>query len=105
MRDAADRSIRRGEPVSPRLRLLPFIFELSDENGLHARPAAKIVRCLDGLDAHVTVEANGKSAAADRLVELMALGAVRGTRLLVSADGREAGKALAAVRDVLEREL
>jgi PTS hybrid protein len=65
-------------------------FELVNQAGMHARPAAKIAGGLSGLDAEVTVNgADGSS-----MTELMMLGAGRGTVLHVEASGPDAAKAV-----------
>lgn len=60
--------------------------------GLHARPAALIVRMLAGLDAKVQV--NGVNAAS--VLDLMRLGAVEGDTVTITAQGPQA-------RDAVER--
>jgi PTS hybrid protein len=65
-------------------------FELVNQAGMHARPAAKIAGGLSGMDAEVTV--NGADGAS--MTELMMLGAGRGTVLHVGASGPDAAKAV-----------
>jgi phosphoenolpyruvate---glycerone phosphotransferase subunit DhaM len=65
-------------------------FELVNQAGMHARPAAKIAGALSGMDAEVTV--NGADGAS--MTELMMLGAGRGSVLHVEASGPDAAKAL-----------
>ncbi|MDQ0823170.1 PTS hybrid protein [Arthrobacter sp. V4I6] len=65
-------------------------FELVNQAGMHARPAAKIAGGLSGMDAEVTV--NGADGAS--MTELMMLGAGRGTVLHVEANGPDAAKAV-----------
>ncbi|HMK92980.1 MAG TPA: dihydroxyacetone kinase phosphoryl donor subunit DhaM, partial [Thermoleophilia bacterium] len=68
--------------------------------GLHARPAAALVRTASAFDADVTVSdvtASRGPASARSLNEIATLGARAGDELLVSAAGPEAGAALAAI--------
>jgi PTS hybrid protein len=65
-------------------------FELINQAGMHARPAAKIAGSLAGMEAEVTI--NGADGAS--MTELMMLGAVRGTVLHVEASGPDAAKAV-----------
>jgi PTS hybrid protein len=65
-------------------------FELVNETGLHARPAAKLAGGLSGLDADVTV--NGMDGAS--MTSLMMLGAGKGSTLHVEASGPDAAKAV-----------
>ena len=68
--------------------------------GLHARPAARLVRTAAAFDADVTVEdltAARGPVSARSLNAVAALGAGRGHELLVRARGPQAGEALAAI--------
>jgi phosphoenolpyruvate---glycerone phosphotransferase subunit DhaM len=72
---------------------------LADPEGLHARPAAALVRLVSGFDARVTV--NGADAAS--LLAILALGLRHGAEVTVRADGPQAAEARAAVVDLLGR--
>lgn len=65
-------------------------FELVNQAGMHARPAAKIAGGLSGMDADVTI--NGADGAS--MTELMMLAAGKGTVLHVEASGPDAAKAV-----------
>ncbi len=70
------------------------------EHGLHARPAAAVVRAAAGLDAEVRIEnvtAGRGPAAARSLTALSTLGALRGHTVRILARGLQASEALAAV--------
>lgn len=68
-------------------------FELVNQAGMHARPAAKIAGGLSGLDAEVTV--NGVDGAS--MTGLMTLAAGKGAVLHVEAYGPDAERAVAYV--------
>lgn len=70
---------------------------LADPEGLHARPAAALVRTVARFDARVTVD----GAEASSLLALLALGLRTGVEVRVRATGPEAGAARAAVVDLL----
>ncbi|WP_375389257.1 dihydroxyacetone kinase phosphoryl donor subunit DhaM [uncultured Amnibacterium sp.] len=72
---------------------------LTDPEGLHARPAAALVRLAGGFDAHVTVD--GADAAS--LLAILALGLRQGAEVTVRADGPQAAEARAAIVDLLRR--
>lgn len=72
-------------------------FELVNQAGMHARPAAKIAGGLSGMDAEVTV--NGVDGTS--MTELMMLGAAKGTVLHVEASGPDAGKAVDYLRGLV----
>ena len=71
---------------------------LADPEGLHARPAAALVRLAARFDARVTV--NGADASS--LLRVIALGLRSGERVTVRADGPDAAAAVEAVVDLLE---
>ncbi|CAN7164788.1 dihydroxyacetone kinase phosphoryl donor subunit DhaM [Arthrobacter sp. LjRoot14] len=73
-------------------------FELVNQAGMHARPAAKIAGGLAGLDAEVTV--NGMDGAS--MTGLMTLGAGKGSILHVEAWGPDAARAVKYVGGLVE---
>ena len=69
--------------------------------GLHARPAALLVRTAAGYDAAVTIAdaTNGRGPVGARsLIGVATLGARRGHELVVRAEGPQAAEALAAIQ-------
>ncbi len=73
---------------------------LTNEIGLHARPAALVARTMAGFDARVTVRFGDARADGRSVLALMALGARGGDQVRVSATGPQAGEALAAFQDL-----
>jgi phosphocarrier protein len=71
--------------------------------GLHFRAAAKILKIAREQRCSVLLEKkNGESADAASLLEMLTLCAISGTRLKVTADGRNGSKALAMIEEVFE---
>jgi phosphocarrier protein HPr len=68
--------------------------ELPDEVALHARPAGTFVREAARFTVDISVAANGKSANAKSILEVLALGARGGTELTISASGERAAEAV-----------
>jgi phosphotransferase system HPr (HPr) family protein len=64
---------------------------------LHARPAATFVKTALKFHSRVTVGIDGKVADAKSILAVLALGAVGGTVLCLSAEGDDAPDALAAL--------
>lgn len=73
-------------------------FELVNEAGMHARPAARIAGGVSGMDAEVTV--NGVDAAS--MTGLMTLGAGKGSVLHVEASGPDAERAVEYVGSLVK---
>jgi phosphoenolpyruvate---glycerone phosphotransferase subunit DhaM len=77
--------------------------ELTNSVGLHARPAALVVRALDSLDASVAVRFGDESADAKSVLALMGLGAPGGARVEVVASGADAAEAVRRVEELAAR--
>jgi len=72
-------------------------------HGLHFRAAAKIVRISREQQCPVLLEKkNGETASAESLLEMLTLCAISGTRLRVTAEGKNGSKALAMIEEVVE---
>jgi phosphocarrier protein len=75
---------------------------IANKNGLHARPAAEIVKTAAKFKAEITLirddlEVNGKS-----IMGVMMLAAEYGSSLVLRADGADADKAVAALATLIE---
>ena len=64
-----------------------FEFTVTDQNGIHARPAGQLVKEAQKLSSDVTVSCREKSADAKKLFSLMSLGAKCGDTLTVTVSG------------------
>jgi phosphocarrier protein HPr len=77
--------------------------QIVNRNGLHARPAAEIVKAAAKFQSDITItrddmEVNGKS-----IMGVMMLAAEYGSRLKLKADGPDAEQAVAAIADVIAK--
>lgn len=76
--------------------------------GLHARPAAQLVRIASGFDATMSVEKldeegeEGEEADCRSVLSLLMLAAGKGTRLLLRASGPQAEEAFRAAVEFFE---
>jgi len=75
---------------------------LTNEVGLHARPAAVLARSLAPIEADVIVRLGEQEADAHSVLALMALGARKGDRIEVRAGGAQAGEALRVVQELVQ---
>jgi phosphocarrier protein HPr len=62
--------------------------------GLHARPAAMFVRVANKHRAEIWVEKDGEQVNGKSIMGLMMLAAGQGSKLLLSAEGSDADKAV-----------
>ena len=72
---------------------------VADPVGLHARPAALLVRLAGTFESRITV--NGASGAS--VLEIMSLGVAQGDTVHLTAVGEDAHAAIAALTDMLEQ--
>ena len=75
---------------------------IRNQRGLHARAAARFVKCAEGFDAEVTVVKKEISVSGLSIMGLMMLAAGPGTTIEVRATGREAAAALAALAALVD---
>jgi PTS hybrid protein len=71
---------------------------LTNDVGLHARPAALLARSIVDLDARVTVQLGDQRADGASVLALLALTARSGDRLVVIAQGSQAAEAIARIQ-------
>ena len=71
--------------------------QIINRKGLHARATAKLVQCVEGFDAVVTVTRNGETVGGTSIMGILTLGAGIGCSILVTAEGPQAGEALDAI--------
>lgn len=74
---------------------------LAGRNGLHARPAAKVVEIARRYTASVTLVHGPTSASAKDLLDVLYLAAPYGATLVVSAEGFDAAAAVDALEAYL----
>lgn len=70
--------------------------------GLHARPAAQLVRMAAGFSSAIELERDGMSVNAKSIMGVMMLAAEQGAVLQLRADGPDADAAIAALAELIE---
>jgi phosphotransferase system HPr (HPr) family protein len=80
---------------------LAALVRLPESVALHARPAGEFVREAARAAAEIRVEANGRSANAKSILDILALGATGGTELVISASGPDAAEALERLAELV----
>jgi phosphocarrier protein HPr len=73
------------------------VLTIVNQRGLHARAAAKFVKCAEAFDAEVTVERHDMKVSGQSIMGLMMLAAAPGSEIAVSASGPQAAEALEAL--------
>ncbi len=83
----------------------PFTHIINKSVGIHVRPAGEIANICKQHNCTVTVCCGNKQADGSSVIELMKLGAARGQQLSVAAEGRDAGKVLALLKNFMSENI
>ena len=78
------------EPLMKQIELV-----ILNETGLHARPAKVLVNLAKQFKSNISLQHKGKRANAKSMVSVLTLGAVRGSDIIVQAEGVDEEKAIA----------
>ena len=82
-----------------------FKYVISDEIGIHARPAGMLAKEAKGFSSKITLEAHGKSAEVPKLMAVMSLGVKNGAEVTVKAEGDDEDAAIAKMKEFMEANL
>jgi phosphocarrier protein HPr len=82
--------------------ILTRTFEIRNQYGIHARPAALFVKTAARFDVDVMVEKDGNSVSGKSIMGLMTLEASRGSKLKVTASGADAAEVLNELQALCE---
>lgn len=82
-----------------------FKYVITDEIGIHARPAGMLAKEAKGFSSKITLEANGKSAEVTKLMAVMSLGVKKGAEVTVKAEGDDEDAAIAKMKEFMEANL
>jgi phosphocarrier protein len=78
------------------------VVTICNQKGLHARAAVRFVKTAGQFDAEVLVRKNGTQVPGSDIMELLMLGAAPGAVIELTATGREAEAAVAALAQLIE---
>jgi phosphocarrier protein len=70
--------------------------------GMHARAAAKFVHIAARYESHVRVAREAREMDGKSIMGVLLLAAARGSRITISADGRDEGDAIEALTALVE---
>jgi phosphocarrier protein len=83
-----------------------FDYTITDEIGIHARPAGILVKEAKNFQSAITITtAAGKKADARKLMAIMALAVKNGDTVTVSAEGDDEDTAITALEDFFKANL
>ena len=82
-----------------------FEYTITDEVGIHARPAGLLVKEVKKYDSVINVTKDGKSAEAKKLMALMGLGVKQGDTVTVSVEGGDEEAVAAKMEEFFKNNL
>ena len=71
--------------------------------GLHARPAAKLVRLASSFQSHIELVKDGMAVNAKSIMGVMMLAAEQGSTILLRAHGSDAEAAITALAELMAK--
>ena len=77
--------------------------QILNKNGLHARPAAEIVKISAKFQSEITLSRDGMEVNGKSIMGVMMLAAECGATLVLRAEGSDADAALDALADLIQR--
>ncbi len=82
-----------------------FSYTVKDELGIHARPAGMLVKEVKNFQSKVTLEKDGKSVDASRLMAVMSMGVKKNQTVTVTVEGDDEDAACDALKAFFETNL
>lgn len=87
------------------MKMKSFSYTVKDELGLHARPAGMLVKEVKNFQSKVTLEKDGKSVDASRLMAVMSMGVKKDQTVTVTVEGDDEDAACDALKAFFETNL
>ncbi len=75
---------------------------ITNEVGLHARPAAQFVQAAKTFKSKVSVAKGNQKVDAKSIIGVLSLGAGKGATVVIEASGEDEAKAVAALKKLIE---
>ncbi len=82
-----------------------FQYVITDELGMHARPAGQLVKVASSQPCDVKLSANGQTVDGKRIIGVMRLAAKQGQTLTVTCEGQGEEEAAAVIEEFLKNNL
>ncbi len=82
-----------------------FSYTVKDELGIHARPAGMLVKEVKNFQSKVTLEKDGKTVDASRLMAVMGMGVKKDMTVKVTVEGEDEEACYEAIKAFFETNL
>jgi len=77
--------------------------EISNEVGLHVRPASMLVEIASKFESEIWIEKDGQEANGKSIMSLLLLSAEKGSKIKIKAEGPDAEEAVKALVSIIEK--
>ncbi len=77
-------------------------FVVRNKVGLHARPASLLVKTASRFESKITIIKENVAVDAKSILSLLTLGACKGDRITITANGRDEKEAIQKIVDTLQ---
>lgn len=77
--------------------------EISNEVGIHVRPASMLVEIASKFESEIWIEKNGQEANGKSIMSLLLLSAEKGSKIKIKAEGPDAEEAVKALVNIVEK--
>ena len=85
--------------------MITFDYTITDEQGIHARPAGELIKLVKTFTSTVNMEKNGKEADCHKIFSIMGLAVKQGDTVTFSVDGEDEEGAAFAIKEFMEKNL
>ncbi len=82
-----------------------FKYVITDEMGIHARPAGLLVKAVKGYNCSVKMEKGGRTVDCKGIMGVMSLGAKKGDEVTLTFDGADEDVAYEAISKFMQENL
>ncbi|RLL41133.1 phosphocarrier protein HPr [Oceanobacillus piezotolerans] len=77
-------------------------FTITDQAGIHARPATGLVQAVSDVESEVNIEYNGKSVNLKSIMGVMSLGITQGAVIKITASGSDENEAIEKITETMK---
>jgi phosphocarrier protein len=82
-----------------------FKYVITDQEGIHARPAGELVKAAKAFTSSIMITKDGKSGDCKKIFGIMGLGIKKGNEVVVTFDGEDEEAAYEAVSKLMQESL
>lgn len=82
-----------------------FDYVITDDQGIHARPAGLLVKSTSTFNSSITISKAGKEIDAKKIIGVMSLGAKKGEKVTLTANGDDESTAIETLKTFFKENL